>query len=560
MMSDILRALLSYESCLIHDWRQKVIFFTLSLHFPICFHFESNTLYDKFVPLIFQSMHCGALPVKQIASTVLCTFIRTQSFSYRRTEMCTRLLREFGQSRSYWDRMIFLDTCIGLIDTFSARWIKKNLYGACLQCAQDPVANVRRKFCTLLPLLKQLLRLPLDNIYFESLNKCIQVLKVDIDQDVRDSYLAILSAYERIDVSMEYEQQYERENQLREDEEDRLIRMEQDWNNDGRINNTKNNLNKNIKNKNNSKENKFNNISIGSASVAIATGIAPIPTTNTNTSNRRKKSIPFSNGNCSPSSPTPPLTARKLAGKQRSSFDEEEPTHGRKNSDSKIPYRPATSTGITNSTVNSNSIPSQTKVRGKSSNTVVNVANVSKLSSDSNSPTNVYRRASGTKTLTHEITNALVSSALSAYSASSRVPTKLLTNNNNTNTYNQNANSTSTSTSTSISRLHTNVSTLSSPSATSTSAPEEKLVFPKLDTSSFRASASDRDRPFVSPPVSKSTKQASYFKPTSSSSRAQSNSTSNSTIGQINGTNGLQLRSYTPANVQTKERWGTGKK
>lgn len=54
------------------------------------------------------------MPVKLSCARVLVHVLRCQPLAHKRTELCTRIIREFGQAKSYWDRMLFIDICIGI--------------------------------------------------------------------------------------------------------------------------------------------------------------------------------------------------------------------------------------------------------------------------------------------------------------------------------------------------------------------------------------------------------------------------------------------------------------
>jgi serine/threonine-protein phosphatase 4 regulatory subunit 4 len=95
--------------------------------------------------------------------------MRKLKYRYQRDEVCQRLIADFARGQSFWHRMLFVDACQHLLDTFSRIFFKSNFFFIVLELAKDRVANVRMKLCEMLPLLKRTLKLPKDNTALERL-------------------------------------------------------------------------------------------------------------------------------------------------------------------------------------------------------------------------------------------------------------------------------------------------------------------------------------------------------------------------------------------------------
>jgi hypothetical protein len=110
-------------------------------------------VYDRFLPILFETLHHGAAPVKPAACRVLCQFLRfqvrtrtlplfftmpaslldslsiaaklTKSFrqvsATRKVELLHRAIRDLAQSKHCWDRVAFAMICAAALNAFSMR-------------------------------------------------------------------------------------------------------------------------------------------------------------------------------------------------------------------------------------------------------------------------------------------------------------------------------------------------------------------------------------------------------------------------------------------------------
>ena len=78
----------------------------------------------------------AAVPVKQLAARLLCQFTRKLKYRYQREDVVQRLINDFARGQSFWHRMLFVDTCQYLLETFSRIFFKSNFFFIVLELAK----------------------------------------------------------------------------------------------------------------------------------------------------------------------------------------------------------------------------------------------------------------------------------------------------------------------------------------------------------------------------------------------------------------------------------------
>eukprot|EP00462_Mataza_sp_D1_P020399 CAMPEP_0175149028 /NCGR_PEP_ID=MMETSP0087-20121206/16986_1 /TAXON_ID=136419 /ORGANISM="Unknown Unknown, Strain D1" /LENGTH=1128 /DNA_ID=CAMNT_0016434615 /DNA_START=83 /DNA_END=3466 /DNA_ORIENTATION=+ len=197
--SELLKACLEFDQQQVLSWRRSTIFLEAAQGLPRVMD-SSTLLFDKLLPVLLERMRSGLLPVKRAAAAAVCELVRFCAVEGKRCEAVAKLIKDFGQSSRCADRMCFLELCLCMFVSFSRRWFKKYALQACLLLSQDPVANVRCKFTSLLPYLKRLLQIPSDNYYLDLLTKAAAFLRTDKDKDVANSACLAMSEMSRVDV------------------------------------------------------------------------------------------------------------------------------------------------------------------------------------------------------------------------------------------------------------------------------------------------------------------------------------------------------------------------
>ncbi|XP_057303390.1 serine/threonine-protein phosphatase 4 regulatory subunit 4-like isoform X1 [Hydractinia symbiolongicarpus] len=146
----------------------------------------SDHIYYKFVPLLLYNLTASKVrPVKHAAGCTLLEFIKYNRSIDERKEICTRLITDLARSPSSRSRLLFLDICHFSTHFFSKRFFKDTFYDVVMDLAVDPIANVRIKFCELLPVLKAQIRLPYDRFLLQIHDQTVRrIMALEVDADV----------------------------------------------------------------------------------------------------------------------------------------------------------------------------------------------------------------------------------------------------------------------------------------------------------------------------------------------------------------------------------------
>lgn len=92
---------------------------------------------------------------------------------------------DFREERSCHNRLLFLDICNVILKHFSRKFFRDHFFQHYLSMFRDPVANIRLRFVSMLPLVRRTLRSPLDAIYIQKLLDIIEPLMTrDLAPDV----------------------------------------------------------------------------------------------------------------------------------------------------------------------------------------------------------------------------------------------------------------------------------------------------------------------------------------------------------------------------------------
>ncbi|XP_071835230.1 serine/threonine-protein phosphatase 4 regulatory subunit 4-like isoform X3 [Apostichopus japonicus] len=232
--SDVIPALLSAESraAASRNWR---------LHSDILDKFSclakcltSDQIYHKFVPVVF---HCitshKPLPVHLAACRTICVFIKYNRKQEQRQELCSQLIEECRNHQSSRYRRLFLDVCVYLMEVFSKSFFNEHFFEKVLELAEDPIANVRLRCCTLLPMLKTQLKLPKDRQLLQQLDLVVRKLLVmEKDRDVTAAIRQAACDMDKVQVavqSLTAKQYFEEDflDQKKEEEERSLLQAEE---------------------------------------------------------------------------------------------------------------------------------------------------------------------------------------------------------------------------------------------------------------------------------------------------------------------------------------------
>lgn len=183
--SQLVACLVKHSYTIGRDWRTQEVFYS---NFK-CFDefFSSEELQSSFLPLLKTQIVRGVVPVKvkAIESFVSCT--RSLKNYSTQIELFKTMNNLLARDKSYWNRTTFLDLSFSIMKYFSRQFFKDNFYVDVMNLAKDPVPNVRRKFCFLLPHIKLVLELPADVQLLADIKETISFLTLDKDRDVSEA-------------------------------------------------------------------------------------------------------------------------------------------------------------------------------------------------------------------------------------------------------------------------------------------------------------------------------------------------------------------------------------
>ncbi|KAL2610400.1 hypothetical protein R1flu_028973 [Riccia fluitans] len=150
------------------QWRLQLCLLRAFAEMPN--YFTSDQIYDSLVPICFNYMTDGVMPVRAAATMALAIFIRNNRKAYQRYDLSTRVVRDYANGRSYWLRMVFIEFCENMLKVSSSRMFKDVFLDPAISTLQDPVPSVRMRACLLLPHIKHAIKLPEDVGVLEKIN------------------------------------------------------------------------------------------------------------------------------------------------------------------------------------------------------------------------------------------------------------------------------------------------------------------------------------------------------------------------------------------------------
>uniref|UniRef100_T1IPS6 TOG domain-containing protein n=1 Tax=Strigamia maritima TaxID=126957 RepID=T1IPS6_STRMM len=183
---DLITALIACERAIsaTTNWRLHAEFLNKLSCLPRCL--SSDDIHETFVPLIFQKIYSvRPMPCRIAAITTLLIFLRSTIMSNRRQEICTRLVDDLANGYSCHKRMLFITACTIIIELFSKQFFKTHFFSCLLKLTDDPIPNIRLRLCSVLPRLKSLIKLPVDQKLLRLLEAAVRKLvNNETDKDV----------------------------------------------------------------------------------------------------------------------------------------------------------------------------------------------------------------------------------------------------------------------------------------------------------------------------------------------------------------------------------------
>ncbi|XP_033184181.1 serine/threonine-protein phosphatase 4 regulatory subunit 4 isoform X2 [Bombus vancouverensis nearcticus] len=202
---EIGRALLKCESeiAATHNWR-----LVSSMHSQLEIlpkYFPSDFIYSYFVPMaFFRILHARPIPVRLSAGTLYLFLLRYNMKPMQRVELRSKLYSDLASNPNCYVRMMFVRMMIEALEIFSSAYFKEHFFTALLNLAEDPVANIRMKVISLLPQLKNMLRMPADKKLLTLLESTItHLINSEKDRDVLAELSSVIKKLD--DISLKYE-------------------------------------------------------------------------------------------------------------------------------------------------------------------------------------------------------------------------------------------------------------------------------------------------------------------------------------------------------------------
>lgn len=159
---------------------------------------SSMQMYEMIIPILFDLIEDGARPVQLLAVQALLKCIRRNEIASHRYSLLSKLRSEYGHSKSYWRRLLFLDACVFATTLNSRQYCRLNFIDIAIDLLDDPVPNVRLKAVSLVPLWKHVLSSLGDDKILERIRQVLDEATLDRDRDVS---LALAEARQLVDSS-----------------------------------------------------------------------------------------------------------------------------------------------------------------------------------------------------------------------------------------------------------------------------------------------------------------------------------------------------------------------
>ncbi|XP_044009935.1 serine/threonine-protein phosphatase 4 regulatory subunit 4-like isoform X5 [Aphidius gifuensis] len=194
-------ALLKCENLIFNtkNWRLSTNLFEQLEILPKCF--PSDYIYSTFIPMIFdRALNARPIPIKLSAGKTLLVLIRYNIKQQQITELHGKLITEFAQNNNSYIRIQFLRIVDIATSIFSTYYIKQHFFTIIMNLTEDPIANVRLKAVTLLPMLKLCIRLPTDKKLLLSFEACVRnIMNNETDRDVKFTLTKIIRKIDEIE-------------------------------------------------------------------------------------------------------------------------------------------------------------------------------------------------------------------------------------------------------------------------------------------------------------------------------------------------------------------------
>ncbi|RLN69805.1 hypothetical protein BBJ28_00007688 [Nothophytophthora sp. Chile5] len=186
LLDSIIKSIIDYHSILPASRnRDQLIFLETLKSFPSWF--SSVQMYEMVVPIIFDLIEDGARPVQLLAMQVVLKYIRCSDVANHRYSLLSKLRTEYGHSKSYWRRLLYLDACVFALTLNSRQYCQRNFLEIAIDLLDDPVPNVRLKAISFVPQWKSALTYLSDEKALDRIRQLLDEATIDSDRDVANA-------------------------------------------------------------------------------------------------------------------------------------------------------------------------------------------------------------------------------------------------------------------------------------------------------------------------------------------------------------------------------------
>ncbi|XP_014250273.1 serine/threonine-protein phosphatase 4 regulatory subunit 4-like isoform X2 [Cimex lectularius] len=183
---DLSKALLKCEG-LISSWHNWRLYSSFMDQITMLHKINSpDSLFNNFVTLLFKRLHgTRVVPIRLAVMRLLLTYLRYFPKAQQKTEIRNRILNEFCQSNSFYNRMFYIRSCYIIFDLFSMAYFKEHFFFRTLQLVDDPVPNIRWAMLMMLPRLKQMVKQPTEKKMATLVDSAFSKLSEDKDKEIQ---------------------------------------------------------------------------------------------------------------------------------------------------------------------------------------------------------------------------------------------------------------------------------------------------------------------------------------------------------------------------------------
>jgi serine/threonine-protein phosphatase 4 regulatory subunit 4 len=187
----------SFEAAVHRDWRKCSKLLESFPAFPR--YFTGPTLHERFIPILVTHLVTGAAAMKEQCATLLVLFTKQLGSNMLIVEAFSKIVADFGRSPSCFNRMTFSLLFRHCANSYSRKFMRDRLLKPLLALAEDPVPNVRIQLVRVWPVVRRVMKAPVDAEYATLFNGAMQKLKVDTDSEVQLTLRSVAPEVEAIE-------------------------------------------------------------------------------------------------------------------------------------------------------------------------------------------------------------------------------------------------------------------------------------------------------------------------------------------------------------------------